>query len=110
MLEKSGLKLFDTMTHGEGGISFIEKVVEATDSQCSERCCARALISRIASLLSTLLLQLLGPLNFIALCLVVGNWAVFDRMNSQILSPRKSFNVIYIVSSMILFSYNWRII
>jgi hypothetical protein len=29
MLEKSGLKLFDTMTHGEGGISFIEKVVEA---------------------------------------------------------------------------------
>lgn len=29
MLDKSELSIFDTMTHGEGGISFIEKVVES---------------------------------------------------------------------------------
>jgi hypothetical protein len=31
MLTKSGLQLWDTMTTGDGGISFIEKVIEADE-------------------------------------------------------------------------------
>jgi hypothetical protein len=30
MLEASGLEIFDTMTSGEGGVLFIEKVMEPT--------------------------------------------------------------------------------
>ena len=32
MLTKSGLQLWDTMTTGAGGISFIEKVIEADET------------------------------------------------------------------------------
>jgi hypothetical protein len=30
LLEQSKLSIFDTMTSGEGGITFIEKVIEAS--------------------------------------------------------------------------------